>query len=247
MRRLVLHFGIPRTICTWDRVNERTTEAELNRVLCEMGWGTLDLDTSTWVMVSEEPCVQRPDTSLISYSEYLMKLFPTGVDVDETTRLENDIQITERSGKFTEPNQPGQRFRPMFDQMVRCLTLPKTVMKGLSLSKVTLDEAALPEDVSAEEAANAVRFGRYQFLPSFFNLLVILQKEKRKFSIVFHSFSEKELEAVRKEIGMFCEGRHPCYNGQLKTKKVLMTGEKGTRDLRMKVEYMGVMDRMGTR
>lgn len=243
-RRLVLHFGFPRTVCTWDRANNRSTEAELNRVLCEMGWGTLDLDTGAWIMVSEEPCVESPDSSLISYWEYLNTLFPTGPAVDVTTRHENLQQLSERSSRFTSTNEPGQKFRPMYEQMVRCLTLPKTVMKGLHITKVTLNEASIPEDPSVDDAANAVRFGRYQFLPSFFNMLLVLQKEKRAFSLVLHAFDQEELESVRKEMGMFCEGKHPCYNGQFKTRKVVMLGaEQGSRDLRLKSEYMGVMDR----
>lgn len=243
VRRLVLHFGIPRTLCTWDRVNGRTTEAELNKVLCEMGWGTLDLETGAWVMVSEEPCPDRPDTSLISYWEYLQTLFPTGSSIEESTREENIHQVTERSSRFTTTNEPGQKFRPMYEQMVRCLAVQKTVMKGLGLPKVILDEYSLPEEDSADEAMSIVRFGRYQLLPSFFNLLIVLQREARQFSIVFHSFNHAELDALQKEITMFCEGRHPCYNGQFKTKKMVMTGESGSRDLRMKKEYMGVMQR----
>lgn len=246
VRRLVLHFGVPRTICTWDRLNERTTEAELNRVLCEMAWGREDHDGS-WVMLAEEPSLDRPDPSLISYMEYLNKRYPTtGVDVDDTTRIDNKDALSEKTKGFTAADQPGAKFRSVYDTLVKSLSLPKNVMKGLNLAKVTMDEGEIPEDPSSDaEAANAVRYGRFQFLPAFFNLIIALQKEKRKFQVVFHSFSDRELEAVRKEMQMFCEGRHPCYNGQFKTKKVLMTGEKGQRDLRMKEEYMGVMDRMG--
>lgn len=241
VRKLVLHFGIPRTVQTWDRVNERSTEAELNRFLCEMGWGTLDLDTGAWVMVSEEPCSERPDTSLVSYREYLEKLFPTGHDVEESTRLENLHQVNLRSSQFTANNEPGQKFRPMYEQMVRCLSVQKTVMKGMGL-KVELDEKKGPEE-GEDEAMNLVRFGRYQLLPGFFNLLMALQRDKRDFSIVFHSFGEEELSAVQKEIQIFCEGRHPCYNGKFKTKQVSMTGQEGTRDLRLNPAYLGKMVR----
>lgn len=245
VRRLVLHVGVPRTICTLDRANEATTEAELNRVLAEMAWGSVDRGTGVWTPRFEEPRLDQPETGLISYLEWLQREFPTGKEVEDVARYDNAHQIRDRAARFTAANEPGQPFKPLFDQMVRSLTLPKNVMKGLGLTKVTLDESSLPEDVTGDEAANAVRFGRYQFLPSFFNLLIALQKEKRKFSLVFHSFKEEELNVVQKEMGMFCEGRHPCYNGQFKTKKVLMTGEKGNKDLRMQVNYQGIMDRMG--
>jgi len=47
-------------------------------------------------------------------------------------------------------------------------------------------------------------------LPSFFNLLLHLQKEKREFSLTFRTFGT-ELEQVAMELNMFCNGHHPLF------------------------------------
>jgi len=51
---------------------------------------------------------------------------------------------------------------------------------------------------------------------------------------------------VQKELKLFCQGDHPCYNNSNKTKRPPnMSGEKGSKDFRLQEEYIGMMDRMG--
>ena len=46
------------------------------------------------------------------------------------------------------------------------MTVPNGVKKGFQISKVLVDETALPEDPNADWATNLVRFGRYRIIPS---------------------------------------------------------------------------------
>jgi len=245
-RRLVLHFSVPRTIMTCDTIDGRSTEQELNTVLAEMAWGTITAETAEWDIKSELPTLDPPDDSLISYADFLRDKYPTGPEVEDAVAEENRQMLAKLCGGFTNPNEPGQKFRPMYDQMVKCLTFSKQVLKGYNINKVTMNEDDLKEDPTAEDWANLTRFGRYQVLPAFWQLLSFLVKEKRRFSIVFRSFGKDEIPLVQRELKMFCTGQHPCYNGGNKTKKPPnMSGEKGSKDFRLQEDYIGMMDRMG--
>jgi len=245
-RRLVLHFAIPRTLMTCDTIDGRSTEQELNTVLAEMAWGTITAETAEWDLRSDLPTLDPPDDSLISYGEFLRDKYPVGPEVEEAVAEENRQLLTKLCGGFTNPSEPGQKFRPMYDQMVKCLTFSKQVLKGYNINKVCMNEDELKEDPTAEDWSNLTRFGRYQILPAFWTLLSFLVKEKRRFSIVFRSYGKDEVPLVQKELKLFCSGQHPCYNGGNKTKKPPnMSGEKGSKDFRLQEEYIGTMDRMG--
>lgn len=251
-RRLVLHFGIPRTIMTCDMLEQRSTEHELNEVLAEMAWGTLDPETSEWILVSPDPTLDPPDESLISYKEFLCDRYPCGKDLDEAAAEQNKTHVSNKCSSFTNPGEPGQKFRPMYDMMVKNLTFSKQVLKGYNIDKVVMNEfgSDKPEDPNAEDWWNVARLGRFQVLPAFYALLTYLTKEKRRFSLVFRPFAvqgnSEEISVVQRELKLFCQGQHPCYNGGNKTKKPPnMSGEKGTKDIRLATEYIGAMDRMG--
>jgi hypothetical protein len=245
-RKLVLHFAIPRTIMTNDMIDGKSTEQELNTVLSEMAWGTIVADTGEWDLRSDLPTLDPPHDSLISYADFLRDKYPIGPEVEEAVAAENRATLAKLCGGFTNPSEPGQKFRPMYDQMVKCLTFSKQLLKGYNINKVVMNEEDLPEDKTQEDWANITRFGRFQILPAFWKLLDILVREKRRFSIVFRSFGKDEIPMVQKELKYYCQGQHPCYNNGNKTRKPPnMSGEKGSKDYRLQEEYIGQMDRMG--
>lgn len=245
-RWLILHFALPRTIMTCDMAEGTSTEEELNDVLSRMAWGGIDKDTSEWVLQSEEPSMAPPHSSLISYREYVERLFPSDDSMDcQQARVENEKMALQKCSTFTNPGEPGVKFRPMFDQMVKNLQHSnKTLMKAYDLKKPVLNEADIPEDPSRSEAQNIMRYGRYQVLPGFWQLLNQLTKRNRRFSIVFRSFNEEQLAIVRRELHLFCQGQHPAYDGKNKTQKPPpMSGDKGSRDMRLIDAGIGHMDR----
>lgn len=245
-RWLVLHFALPRTVVTCDLVEGRSTEAELNDALSTMAWGSVDDSTRQWVLRSEDVSLERPDSSLISYAEFVDRAFPVDQTTDETARNENAGTAALKRTTFTRPQEPGARLRPWFDQMVKGLTHSnKALAKAFDLKKAILVEDDMPEDLSRSEAQNIMRYGRHQILPSFWQLLVCLTKKNRRFSVVFRSFSRKQLSSVQRELRLFCQGEHPAYNGLNKTQKPPpMSGEKGSRDMRLTDAAIGSLDRM---
>jgi len=241
--RLILHFNTYKTTWTCDLDDDKTTAYALQEALADTAWGTLNPKTHEWELTSSDGATLEPDDdSLITYTDYLRTQYPTeGDHLDESTIIEHKRQIRIKTQEFTEKSF-GMKLMPLQDQMVRNLTLPKPVLKALGIAKVCLVETDIPE-TEGDDAGNCARFGRLRIIPSFLNFVTHLVKENRDFQIVFRGFGTG-LDDVRKEWNLYCEGEHPCFCGQNKTRKVLLNGQKDSRDLRITDENTGRMDRM---
>lgn len=252
-RWLILHFALPRTIMTQDMEEGLTTDQELNNVLASMAWGTIDRETSEFILESEDPTLDAPHSSLISYAEYMDRTFPVDLQMDEEARAENLRMARQKKITCTHPGEPVAKFKPMFDQVVKNLVHSnKALAKAYDIKKFNLDENDIPEDPELEAEMDdqhiILRFGRYQVIPAFFNLLIQLTKERRRFSLVIRTFNADQLPNFQRELKLFCEGRHPAYSGQNKTQKPpLMSGEKLSRDMRLADENIGCVSRMSGR
>lgn len=79
------------------------------------------------------------------------------------------------------------------------------------------------------------REGRYFIIPGFFRTLMYLKKQKKEFSVVFHTYGDTDdmTKAVH-EFNKFCVGEHPCFNGRNNMPLVRMDGHKGGKDLRIR-------------
>jgi len=213
-------------------------------LLAEMAWGTLDTDTGEWLLESEQPTLEPPDRSMISYTQYNKQKYPTD-NVDEKTKAENlELQIKQKHN-FTMQGEPGQEFRGVYSMLVKNMSVPIGVKKGYGITKVVENENEVPEEPETDEDAvkrNLVRFGRYRILPSFFFLLNSLNKEKPQrtnITVVLRSFSEALLQDVAREIQMFCNTEHPCYSGTMRTKKAILNGDKGSMDFQLTDAFKG--------
>jgi len=232
---------------TCDLAERRSTEAELNDVLSRMAWGTVDPGTSEWLLESEEPTLEAPHSSLISYKEFCERAYPADDEMGETARQENLLMAAEKRAAFTSAGEPGFKFRPMLEQMVKCLEFQsKALKKAYDIKKPILNEDDVPADPSKTEAQNILRYGRHQVLPAFWQLLVHLTKSNRRFSVVLRASSEEQLGTVQQELAAFCQMQHPCYDGKNKTQKPPpMSGEKGSRDMRLHDTAVGKMTQSG--
>mmetsp|Transcript_136626 Transcript_136626/g.237534 ORF Transcript_136626/g.237534 Transcript_136626/m.237534 type:complete len:544 (-) Transcript_136626:63-1694(-) len=248
-RWLILHFALPRTIVTEDKEEGRTTEQELNNMLAQMAWGTVDRATSEFVLESEDPTLDTPHDSWISYAEYVDRTYPNDNNMEDDARAENVRMAAEKKNTCTNPGEPVVKFRPMFDQVVKNLVHSnKALAKAYDIKRVVLDEREIDEDPAKDDQHNILRYGRYQVLPAFWSLLIHLTKARRRFSIVFRTFNSDQLPTVQRELRLFAEGRHPAYSGQNKTQKPPpMNGEKNSRDMRLLDENVGSIGRFSGR
>eukprot|EP00933_Yihiella_yeosuensis_P034811 TRINITY_DN2828_c0_g3_i1.p1 TRINITY_DN2828_c0_g3~~TRINITY_DN2828_c0_g3_i1.p1 ORF type:complete len:552 (+),score=122.51 TRINITY_DN2828_c0_g3_i1:138-1793(+) len=245
-RRLILHVALPRTIMTQDMAAGLSTEAELNDALSTLAWGSVDIEQGEWTLESPDPSTEPPHSSLISYAEYVERTYPSDHTMEDKAREENAHLAAQKRAAFTCPGEPGAKFRPMFDQMVKNIQHSnKALAKAYDIKKVILNEDDAPEDPNKTEAQNIMRFGRHQILPSFWHMLVQLTKRGRRFSVIFRSFNREQLSQAQKELQLFCAGQHPAYSGQHKTQKPpLMDGNKASKDYTLTDANIGSFDRM---
>jgi len=244
-RWLILHVSLPRTVMTFDSAEKRDTEAELNDVLANMAWGTIDEQTREFVVQSEDPTLDPPHDSLISYAEFVQRKFPADRNMKDDARVENLRMAAELRSSFTNHEQPGQKFRPMFDQMVKNLAHSnKSLVKAFEMKKTILKESDVPLDPARSDAQNIMRFGRHRVLPAFWQLLMNLVSTGRRFSIVFRCFDKDQLDFFLQDYQMFCDTKHPAYCGSNKTQKPkLMNGEKGSKNFKLADMNIGHLDR----
>merc|ERR1719456_1679847 len=118
-RWLILHFAIPRTIMTQDMEENRTTEQELNNLLATMAWGTIDRNTSEFVLESEDPTLDPPHEALISYAEFVDRTYPSNANMQVEARKENERVATEKKNTCTNPGEPVVKFRPISTSLSR--------------------------------------------------------------------------------------------------------------------------------
>eukprot|EP00439_Symbiodinium_sp_Y106_P057985 s2510_g8.t1 len=199
--------------------------------LSSLAWGSVDEESGEWTLESPDPSLEPPHSSLITYSEYVARAYPADPTMEDKAREENLKLGAGKRCCFTCPGEPGTKFRPMYDQMIKNLQHSnKALAKAFGIKKAAefmRSESHVPEDPTKTEAQNIMRFGRHQILPSFWYLLIQLTKRGRRFSVVFRSFSEDQLVQAQKELQLFTQCQHPAYNGQNKTQKPpLMDGNK---------------------
>ena len=92
-----------------------------------------------------------------------------------------------------------------------------------------------PPRLSNDEKHKMTLFGenKYNILPSFFRTMIALKKQKRSFSVVFRTFGH-DLENTIWEYNQFCNGLHPCFNGNNGCPHVMFNGQKGSVDMRIR-------------
>merc|ERR1719401_2497984 len=106
-----------------------------------MAWGSIDAESSGWVLASEDPSLEAPHSSLITYTEYVSRAYPTEEGMEDEARVANEQMATQKRQAFTSPGEPGAKFRPALDQMVKNLAhTNKALMKAYDLKRPLLNE-----------------------------------------------------------------------------------------------------------
>ena len=208
---LVLHFDVNKTMIMMDPVQGKDVEHVLNDILTENILGTIEKGKWHWngeeVQGGEVHDDGTPPS--ISFSQYLRTIYPNNGTFEE--RKKNKKIRKEKRGTFTSDNQPGVGLRSQYTQLQDKLRLPSYLIGTPAATDIGLTTA-------------------YHFiLPSFFALLVNLQKRGRTFHLILRTFGQ-DIEAVAVEFNAFCTGNHPLFP------HVHMDGKEGSIDMRLCLE-----------
>lgn len=172
-------------------------EQMVNSLLAESSWGTWDEAAHGHAI--GQPGDASKEAAAASWTPGLRDPQvdrPPGL-ISYSELLEDILKVTKKTRvhlktRFTDPGQPGELYRPRYDHLIQAL--------------------ALPPNIELPHAPEAVGKGRHFLLPSFFELVLSLERAGRDFSIVFRTFGV-DLPEVAAEWNSFCTGQHPCYPG----------------------------------
>lgn len=124
----------------------------------------------------------------------------------------------------------GKIFKSNYDKCFKALKLPAG--------------AKCESDIS-DRLKECYDNGRFRAIPAFFKTLLYLKKNKRDFSVVFRTHG-RELDTTIEEFNLFCDGKHPAFNGKNGTHLVTFNGSKRTaKDMRIKQKQTGLYFRFG--
>ena len=205
--RLVLHFDVNKTIVMTDSAQGAGVDCLVNMLLSECAWGRLE-PGPRWAPVGRL-AGDRPeaDPQLMTYRSFLDSFAlpddaplaaAAGDAAAAATPAARKAARLDLKRRFTEPGHPGAMFRSVFDVLTARLgALEDACCRG-----------AAGDGRSHCSHGHSVL--RPRLLPSFFNLLLHLQAQRREFTLILRSFGT-DLPAVIDEINEFAEGHHPNY------------------------------------
>ncbi|EER01139.1 hypothetical protein Pmar_PMAR009059 [Perkinsus marinus ATCC 50983] len=248
-RRIIIHVDVPSVMHRPASARGYTTDLMAQ-----------DEEQSAAAAVKEEEKNPQPDgtdTVLITYMDYLNMRYGEeeevshnddgegdgGIHGGEETKGKEDI-INELLLEFTsKKSSPGAKLRAEFDQIIKCLSLPLPVRKGLGLpSKVNIRQNDADSSVdtgsTGTKGSGMFRYGLYNLLPSFLNMIIDFAHTARDFAIVLRdtmpidgdddddptSLLTEDAASVVEELQLLTEGKHPVYCGKYKTRKIVMDG-----------------------
>lgn len=277
-RKLVLHFNIDKTIVMRDSLTYNNTDFMIRQILSELIWGRPDVSkTGETIFKVEHKTLEFDRTNvepeLISYNAFLEEKFKPMTE-EEYNALETKDRSLDEINKekvsmkikalcdIVEPNNPGIKFKRMFEDMRKKLRVDEKIQVdlGLKLDNSKLDEKVLNEKVTpkfnelGEEYDRKEKFRRifknsyHKIIISFFSMMIALKKNKQDFAVVFRFFGhdQADIEEFIYEFNCFCECLHPRYCGDYGYNKVKYDPEKEKKDYRINLEtseFMGIVYR----
>ena len=188
-----------------------------------------------WVAVGRL-AADRPlaDPQLMTYRSFLDSFaLPSDASMPEAERERRRRARQDLKRRFTDKGQPGAMFS----------SVHAAVVDELSRAQAA---ACRDDDGNKKKCVERCVHGHHLLrptvLPSFFNLLLHLQAQRRRFTLVLRSFGT-DLPAVIDEINAFAEGRHPSYPG------ARLDGSDGRVDVRISEErgHLGAFVRLSSR
>ena len=228
---LIINMDINRSIIFQDKGKGCSFEACIKLSMTQEIWGKIDKETNKWILFSDIVSITRPnnDPELLTYFDYLKKINKTKTpeeipDNNERSKVNLNIkrEWEKVCDKFFDKGQPGESLYQKYIEVV---------------NKLKLSEDDIIK-VEKNEKFKQLYENNYRFIfPSFFNLMIELQKQERSFIIIFRTFG-KDYSDLSLEFNSFCEGKHPLY------KDIYFDGTHNSFDHRIIKETTGSFHRL---
>ena len=224
-------MDINRTIIFKDKAKGSSLESSIKISITQEIWGKIEKEANRWILYSDKISLERPnnDSELIKYYDYIKKIYKTKTSKeipDDNERSKINLQIKKEwekiCDKFFDKGEPGESLYSKFVEIMNSQKLSEEDLKIIEKNK------------------NFQNFyeNNFRFIfPSLFNLMIELQKRRKKFIIIFRTFGQ-DFDDLSLEFNSFCEGKHPLY------KNIYFDGSHNSFDHRIIKETTGSFHRL---
>lgn len=256
--KLILHFNISNTLIIRDYFEYNNIEYSLKKIICSQLWGKPELKGESLIFKQhhqelEFDSSKITDKDMITYLTFLDQEYP----IRQPQENEDDIIYnTEQKRKkvtcildVVEPNNPGVKFKKQFEDMKKKIRMDDKISQDFNfkLDNRKLDYKSLTEPektsfLSLDENEKYIflfKNAYHHILVSFFNMILQLTKNKRRFVIIFRIFDIPLCfaEEFIYEFNSFCNGKHPKYCGQNGTQLQKLDGTNKNKDFRIGFDF----------
>ena len=228
---LIINMDINRTIIFQDKGKGSSLESSIKLSIAQEAWGKINKETNKWILFNDKIINKRPndDPELITYFDYLKKInkpkTPEEIP-DDTERSKMNLKIKKEWEEicqyFFDKGQPGELLYPKYIEIIK---------------KIKISEKDMI-NIEKNENFKKLYENNFRFIfPSFFQLMIDLQKKGRLFTIIFRTFGQDYSDLLL-EFNSFCEGKHPLY------KDIYFDGTHNSYDHRIIKETTGSFHRL---
>ncbi|KAL8429460.1 hypothetical protein ACSSS7_006591 [Eimeria intestinalis] len=242
---LILHVDVENIMVSSFRYAKDAASAEAgdltdvsarqlaSHILAETVCGTIDPDSGEWKPVDE----------------LKQRLQSFGSDL----KLRRKLQPARGAGLAADAEAAASALHNGHKALLRRMMLPPTVClalgcetpdtnkvmrSGCTAGRLTQDGAegappsALHEDQGSQtheegQLPQQLRNGFWRLTPSFLSLLFSLARSRRAFRLVLHTrrpLESPEMRELLYEFNLLCEGKHPAFDGENRTKQEIYVG-----------------------
>lgn len=232
---LILNFDINKTIILADKSKNLNIEKGVKNSLTDYAWGIYDDSTKNWTLTEKYLSLKKPKPNLMSYHNYMKKKFANKTeaeipDRDERYKKNQELKKIRETEflTFLDKGQPGEELHQAFLDILKKIKIPKNIMEEINNKNSSFP--SFYKDLYMN--------GNIFIFPSFFRVMVELEKKNRNFVLIFRTFGY-DFDDVIKEYNSFCEGKHPFFteeNGNFQKK--YFDGTNNSKDYRIKENNM---------
>lgn len=256
--KLILHFNVDKTIILKNQKDGRNVEYSLKKLFCSQIWGKIEMKGEDKLFKPLHPELEFDsskilDSEMINYLQFIQERFPLKQHAeaveDETynkLQLDNQIKLIVDS---IENGQPGSKFKKQFNDMRLKLRFDDKIIQDYAFKNDLrrIDQKLLSEEekgnfnqMEEREKMNVLfKNSYYNIFVSFYNTILQLIKNKRRFVVIFRFFDLpfSIIEEVIFEFNCFCNGIHPKYSGHNTTQLQKLDGTNKNKDFRIVYDF----------